>query len=310
MRSRALIPGSVFATAAIALAVIALPGCEPNEDSMLRSINASRAPGEIVLDLRDDGSRLLATVQPVAPFSDEPRSMIVRWFEGRTDGRNLSPQPWAFDNTRVFDAQLVPGSKATVVITSERNIFLLQDRLTIPLKLDSQAYAPVSISRNGRYIAYARGEMPDLEIVRFDIHNLARVDVTENMAPTWNPVLSEDGSRLIFVSGSTGFPELWELRDDENQSGPRQITNRETNPIPFPTGPSTPIWNKGFIAFEDTEGVHVLSIEPPQLLRSMPGTLPIVINNSLLIQDRHNGGMNWVPFASFENTASNTKVAR
>ena len=86
------------------------------------------------------------------------------------------------------------------------------------------------------------------------------------------PFLSPDGSRLVFVSGSSGFPELYQLHDDESVV---QLTDRKHRPIPFPSGPSAPIWINNLIAFEDADAVHVLSLDPPRLVRSIPGSLPV-----------------------------------
>lgn len=279
---------------AFLLTALCLVACESDPDATLRSVDATRAPGEMLLDLRDDGTRMLATVQPVPPASDAPRAVIARWLD-RTDSKDSA---WTFDGIPVFDARFVPGSQAAVVITSGRELVLLSSRRALPALLDSQAHAPLSLSQDGRYLAYARGEIPDLEIVRYDLVRKAQVGATHEMAPAWSPVLSEDGSRLLFVSGSTGYPELWELRDDQSVL---QRTDRRHAPIPFPSGPSAPIWNRGTIAFEDPSGVHVMSVDPPRLLRSLPGTLLVSGNRSgaFIVQDPGQRSR-WVSFDGAE----------
>jgi len=112
-------------------------------------------------------------------------------------------------------------------------------------------------------------------------------------------VITEDGSRLLFVSGKTGAPELWEL---DNDHAAVQRTDRTRDPIPFPTGPSAPIWDRNTIAFEDNEGVRILSVDPPRLLRTVPGTLPLLSTRSraFVVQDPAGLGPRWVSFDATE----------
>jgi hypothetical protein len=277
------------------LIVLSLTACAEDPNSALRALDSPRQPGEVLQDLRDDGARMFSTVQPVPPFSDAPRTLIARWIDPK--GRENSS--WAFDGVPVFDIRLVPGSEAVVAITSRRELVVIASHRESPTPIDSQAHAPLSLSRDGRYVAFARGEIPDLEIVCYDLVRKARVAATQNMAPAWSPVLSDDGSRLLFVSGSTGHPELWELRDDQSVV---QRTDRMRDPVPFPSGPSAPIWNRDGIVFEDPDGVHLLSLDPPKLLRSLPGSLPIVMSRSrgFVVQDPEGRPPRWESFEGKE----------
>jgi hypothetical protein len=277
------------------LAALLLSGCQPDAEATLRSVDAQRAPGEILLDLREDGTRLFAAVLPVPPASDAPRAVIARWL----DQGGTKASPWAFDGIPVFDARLVPGSQAALVITTGRDLVLLPARRGLPARLDSQVHPPLSLSQDGRYLAYARGEIPDLEIARYDLAHRTPAGGTQSMAPAWSPVLSEDGSRLLFVSGSTGYPEIWELHDDLTVV---QRTDRRREPVPFPAGPSAPLWNDGTIAFEDPDGVHVMSVDPPRLQRSLPGALPVLVSRSraFIVQDPGGQSPRWVAFDGAE----------
>ncbi len=261
------------------LAALSLSACERDPDAVLRSLDSARVPTEVLQDLRDDGARMFATVQPVPPNSDAPRAVIARWVD--RDGAKAS---WSFDGIPVLDARFVPGSEAALVLTRTRELVLLPSRSAMPSHIDSEVLGPVSVSRNGRYVAYGRGEIPDVEIVRYDLARGQAVGGTQDMAPAWSPVLSEDGSRLLFVSGKTGAPELWELDTDHTAV---QRTDRTRDPIPFPTGPSAPIWDRNTIAFEDNDGVRILSVDPPRLLRTVPGTLPLLSTRSraFVVQD-------------------------
>ncbi len=277
------------------LAALLFSGCQPDAEATLRSVDAQRAPGEILLDLREDGTRLFAAVQPVPPASDAPRAMVARWL----DPGATKASPWAFDGIPVFDARLVPGSQAALVVTSGRDLVLLPTRDGSPARLDFQVHPPLSLSQNGQFVAYARGEVPDLEIVRYDLQRRVPAGTTRSMAPAWSPVLSEDGLRLLFVSGSTGYPELWELTSDKSAV---QRTDRRREPIPFPAGPSAPLWNEDTIAFEDPDGVHVMAVDPPRLLRSVPGTLPVLVSRSraFIVQGPAGQSPRWVAFDGSE----------
>ena len=111
--------------------------------------------------------------------------------------------------------------------------------------------------------------------------------------------LQLDRRRLLFVSGKTGAPELWEL---DNDHAAVQRTDRSRDPVPFPTGPSAPIWDRNTIAFEDNEGVRIVSVDPPRLLRTVPGTLPLLSTRSraFVVQDPAGLGPRWVSFEATE----------
>ncbi|HQP38820.1 MAG TPA: hypothetical protein PLI95_26735, partial [Polyangiaceae bacterium] len=81
-----------------------------------------------------------------------------------------------------------------------------------------------------------------------------------------------------------------------------QRTDRSRDPVPFPTGPSAPIWDRNTIAFEDNEGVRIVSVDPPRLLRTVPGTLPLLSTRSraFVVQDPAGLGPRWVSFEATE----------
>jgi len=276
-------------------AAIALPCCHSESRAASQGVDDTRNPGEILLDLRDD-ARLYAMVQPVPAQSDAPRTLMVRWVK---QGQ-AQPASWAFADSPVLDARLVPHSEAIIVVTQNRDLMLLTSIDASPVVLDSRVHPPLSLSENGQFLAYAQGVIPDLEITRFDLNKRSRLESTQNMAPAWSPALSENGSRLLFVSGSTGYPELWEYRGNQAV----RLTDRNLTPIPFPSGPTAPIWNGNTIVFEDTTGVHLLSIEPLRLLGSLQGTLPVGVPRSqrFIVQDTTENRWRWMSFDGTEVT--------
>lgn len=276
----------------IVLFALSLGACGRDPEASLRSVQAQQRPGEVLLDLREDGARLLAVVQPVLPFSDAPRSVVARWLD-----RAEASGSWTFDGIAVFDARFVPGSQAVLVVTAQRELVLVPSRQGMPVHLDAQVHAPLSLSHDGRYAAYARGEIPDLEIVRFDLGRREQVAATREMAPAWCPALSADGSRLLFMSGATGFPELWEMLSDGSVA---RRTDRRLDPVPFPSGPTAPVWFQGVLAFENRDGVHLMSVDPPRHLRSVPGALPVAAGRSGAVIVQDGSEARWISLRSAE----------
>ncbi len=276
--------------------LVALAGCQqepqqqrgPSQQPEPVGWSVGRLSGEVLQDLREDGSRMFATVQAVPPNSDAPRSLIVRWLEAAG-----GPAKWSFSDQPVLDARLVPRAGGALVITQARTLTWLSSQESKPRELDSQVVAPLSLSADGRFVAYARGEIPDLEIVRFDLEHQAVDSVTQGMAPAWSPALSEDGSRLIFVSGVRGYPDFWEMRQDQVV----RLSDRQVNPVPFPSGPSAPILTESTLTFEDAERIHVVALKPLRLLRSVRGTLPVAAprRDALLLQDPAGADARWEP---------------
>jgi hypothetical protein len=186
-----------------------------------------------------------------------------------------------------------------VVITTGRELAWLESSRALPTHLDAQVHAPLSLSADGRFVAYARGEIPDLEIVRYDLARRAEVSCTHGMAPAWSPALSEDGAAVLFVSGASGSAELYAWRGDGRTV---QLSERKRYPLPFPTGPSAPVWSGGTLAFEDHEGVHLLSLEPLRVVRSIPGVLPVAARagRALLVQEPGGGALRQVSLEAGE----------
>lgn len=270
---------------AISLALGA--GCNRGPEQELGGLDTGRAADEIFQDVGDDGTRLFASVQPALPHSDAPRTLVVRWLE-----RDVGPTSWAFEGQGVLDARLVPATGSALVITAARELVLLESRHAEPVPLDTRVHAPLSLSGDGRYVAYSRGEVPDLEVVRFDLSSRTAAGATRGMAPAWSPALSEDGSRLVFVSGKSGLPELWELARNGSVV---QLSDRQRDPVPFPQGPTAPIWSGEHIAFESPDGVQVLSLAPLRVARALPGALPVAGPRAgvILVQPRAGGAPRW-----------------
>jgi len=261
--------------ASLLLLALALGACNrtPSQESqdpaaIVVAAEQSRLSDELLLDARDDGARLFATVNPVLPNSDAPRTLRVRWLESGAHDAS----PWSFDGIPVLDARFIPRTNSALLITETRQLVLLAARTAMPVELHASVYAPLSLSSNGRFAAFTSGDAPDLEVVTLDVQRREVVFSTRDMAPTWCPALSDDGSSVLFVSGASGSPDFFELRRDGRLL---KRTDLVTRPLPFPSGPSAPVWSGSRLVFENRDGVHLVDTADMHLLKSTEGGLVV-----------------------------------
>ncbi|MCB9614530.1 MAG: hypothetical protein H6722_18990 [Sandaracinus sp.] len=118
-------------------------------------------------------------------------------------------------------------------------------------RIEREVEAPLSV--RGRQVAFARGEMPDFEIVTYDLDADFVRPLTEGFAPTWNPALGPSGD-VIFVSGRDGTPALYRVRPGE---APRRLLDDGA----FPSWIEAPIHDGVTLRYRDHDGVeHAIAI--------------------------------------------------
>lgn len=123
-------------------------------------------------------------------------------------------------------------------------------------RLERDVEAPLSV--RGRQVAFARGQMPDFEIVLLTIGaSTGAADfvlpLTDGYAPAWNPALGPAGD-VVFVSGRSGEPELYRVR-------PGEAPVKLVLDGPFPSAIEPPIHDGVSLSFHDERGVrHVQRI--------------------------------------------------
>jgi hypothetical protein len=192
-----------------------------------------------ILDTREDGALLVGTLEPATEGTDEERVLILH---GILDGAALDR---SIEGLRVTDARFVRDSIATIGADGVLRVHVGG----VVREIDAHAYGPLSVA--GTRVAYTRGEIPLLELARADVASGVALLLTENMAPVWSPALSEDGERVVFVSGASGSPRLCLLDRD----GVRTIESDR-----IPSSPRAPRFEDGLLSFEDERGDHT-SIE-------------------------------------------------
>ena len=123
-------------------------------------------------------------------------------------------------------------------------------------RIERDVEAPLSV--RGRRVAFARGDMPDFEIVMLELAGSDRsVDfirpLTAGFAPTWNPALGPAGD-VVFVSGRSGEAELYRVRPGET---PVKLVLEGS----FPSSIEAPRYDGVSLRFHDEHGAaHTLPI--------------------------------------------------
>lgn len=295
----------------LAVSALWLPACRSNNDSTkagpvelgttdqaLRTHLGALAPGEVLLDANRSSTLLAARVLPAPTNAGPKRLLSVRWLDGSPAGE------WALSSRPILDVQFVPNTDGAVVLTAAQELVWLESKFAEPAELDESAYGPLSVSEDGRFVSYVRGEPPDVEVVRLDLQQRSAELLTHDLAPCWNPTLSADGHSVLFVSGATGSPELWRV---DGNAKPVQLTRREGGThalLPFPSGPGAAKWLGDTLVFQDTAGVHVLSVPTLRLIRSYANEqLPVVLPSvgELLLQQP--AGLRSVPLTDLTEVA-------
>jgi hypothetical protein len=214
-------------------------------------------PDEVLLDLRADGAALFGRVRTPLPNADPERVVLLRSELGG------APIAGGLEGAAVLDARF---SDEGLVVLGLDHVLRVHPPRGAPLELDAQAYGPLSVE--GAFVAYVRGEMPDLEVARADARTGAVEPITQSMAPTWSPALSPDGREVVFVSGVEGAPRLYR----SGGGAPRELPRTER----FPTAPSAPRWRGETLFFEDERGVGAIDLAQGRLLHDAPGAHGLV----------------------------------
>lgn len=236
---------------------------EPNDRSPEHAPASEVATGSPDLDealrpetLRVAGAR--AHLAEVPPNADPDRAIVL--------DEPLGDLPVGF---RLLEAHRIGAADGT-----EEGLLVLQTNHELwwrdargARRLERDVEAPLSV--RGRQVAFARGQMPDFEIVLLTISAstgaadfvLPLTDppgqrgqpLTDGYAPTWNPAIGPAGD-VVFVSGRSGEPELYRVR-------PGEAPVKLVLDGPFPSAIEPPIHDGVSLSFRDEQGApHVQRI--------------------------------------------------
>jgi hypothetical protein len=180
----------------------AAAAARPSALAAARQAAADLPAGAVLLDLRSDGTSLQGLPDFAIPEADPVPSLRGLVMAGGRERR------WRFDGVSIREARFVPGGGGAVVLTLRGELLWLPALDAAPRALDARVSGPISVAAGGRYLAYVRGEPPELEVFRYDLLTGAAKPVTGDLAPAWCPAISADGQEVLFVSGASGAPAL------------------------------------------------------------------------------------------------------
>jgi hypothetical protein len=240
---------------------------EPNdraaEDPVVRDVATGSSP-DLTDTLRADTLRVAgarAHLAEVPPNADPERAIVL--------DEPLGDLPVGF---RLLEAHRIGGAdgmdEGLLVLQTNHELWWRDARGARRLERDVEA--PLSV--RGRQVAFARGHMPDFEIVLLTIGAstgepagtdfvLPLTDplgqrgqpLTDGYAPAWNPALGPAGD-VVFVSGRSGEPELYRVR-------PGEAPVKLVLDGPFPSALEAPIHDGVSLSFRDEQGApHVQRI--------------------------------------------------
>ena len=177
--------------AALTLCVLSLQGCETREQGNT-PLEESEVPGlesEVLL-----GGSVRARLTEAPPNADPDRIWEL-----------VDPLGDLPPGTLINDAVRV-GEGWAVIQWSHELWYMGPEGSR---ELDQHANAPLAV--RGTMLTYARGQAPDLEVVRVDTRGGSPEQLTQDFAPVWNPALGPHGE-VVFVSGRDGGPALYRVR--------------------------------------------------------------------------------------------------
>ena len=242
------------------------------------------AAGWEILDVTADGAVLYGRRLPAGPGYHGRPTFAVKLLAAHP-----SAAPERVGDGPVVDAALSPARDHPVALVTATGTLALWRPNTEPIAIDDAVAHGLSFAADGTSLVYAKGVAPELEIYLADLSALGTgpptaaprpnaQQLTENAAADYLPALSQDGSRVLWVSSRTGIPSLWAMTSAGR--GSQQLTNAGLRPGPggdarralsSPDGRSPPLWGKGFVVYFDGQGVSVVSEASGELIGQLAG---------------------------------------
>jgi hypothetical protein len=250
--------GSVLAACAAQPATESAPP-EPFLDELTEPALAPRYTEEgeeVLLEERSDGARLLGRMLGAVIDTDEEPVWVIR-----TEAAAGQPLDPSLEGARVRDATFL----ANGVVTIGEDHVLRSHVNGEANELDADALGPLSVA--GTVVAYVRGTMPFYELASADVATGTARDLTADMAPVWSPAVGPDGRSIVFVSGVTGVPRIYLMRDG---GAPEMLPESAA----FPSSLGAPRFDGTTLVFEDEAGqTHTLAVAPLPRIEGAPGAL-------------------------------------
>lgn len=251
-------------------------GCNDVEKSVQsRPVALTAAPVQTLPNLAE-GTVLLAlhpkvgsiTGVPYAPPPDaDPDRILAAVLNGTTPLKNLGD---------VEDAKFLADGSLVLVNRAHELIHVTDAAQNV---VATHAYAPLSVV--GTRVAFTTGSaMPDFQAAVHDVSSGKTWVAPREFMPAWAPVLSDEGSHILFTSGHTGTATLVtaDLRTEDVVEDVRPIA------LP-PAGPNAPIWQGDTLLYESEEGLRRLNLRTDEI-QVLSGSLPVLTaDGRVLVHD-------------------------
>lgn len=257
--------------AILGLLFLVAPACDRLDEQESQSrikataLEESLDLGEfLALSIHPEAGLLKGVVLPAPEFADPDRIMNVVHVRGGAETPVLDG---------VEDAKFLSDG-SFLVITRQHELVHFQGAKSDVL--DHDVYGPLSVV--GQRVAYLSGNaMPFFVPAVMDVDSGQRWVGSEDLIPSWSPVLSPDSSELIFVSGKAGHPQL--MRASLGDSLDIRSSVDIESP---PAGPNAPVWlSPDVLIFESEVGTLRYHL-PTHTATTVHGSLPVMTSDGRL----------------------------
>ncbi|MBI1874166.1 MAG: PD40 domain-containing protein [Acidobacteria bacterium] len=238
------------------------PYSSPSPDGQYLSFPQQRAGGLAVRNLREGTSRPLFTdstgsaVFSSSVFSPDGRQLAYEWGTSKDLKFDLRILPFTGgeaaqprivhrneETARIRPYAWTPDGKQLLVLRSLKDatnqiaMVSVQDGSVRVLKSLAWQYARLSLSPDGRYLAYDAPSGDGDPTAPRDIFVLAadgsrETAVVQSPADDSSPLWSPDGSQIVFLSTRTGNTSLWRVPIEGGKpKGPAELVKADTGQI-------------------------------------------------------------------------------
>jgi len=217
-------------------------------------------PTPYTLDQDRDGRVLFGIERPAPRFTDVDRILDVTLRVPGAEEVSLGA---------VIDARFIPDSEDFLLLRPDGTLVRSVDgtERTVAANVDG----PIGLSADGRRATWVTGEMPQFEVVVWDLERGTEVFRSTDLISAWCPTLSPDGSTLVVVSSLDESPGLYRIPLDEPSA--RERLHAHVDPELLPAGPASPRWSDDGLVFGDRDDVWMLAWETGERTHVGAGTL-------------------------------------
>ncbi|MDA3863723.1 MAG: hypothetical protein PF689_07605 [Deltaproteobacteria bacterium] len=163
------------------------------------------------------------------------------------------------DESKIFNGKILSldGKTAIILIDKKKTAHIWFPRSGKIRKLVASAAPTFAIHQDTAKAVFMVGQMPEYKPVLVDLHLGTTKELVSRATPSWSPVFSPQGDKIIFVYSPESFPALYSV--DSKGHNLTQLTQRGITAQtartsghqlqPFPTGNTQPVWIENSLYF-------------------------------------------------------------